>query len=64
MARARRTRRTVVAAPARLALVSAVVGANVIGAGVVLVLSAGALPEGPLADPARVRLINYALFGG
>lgn len=50
--------------PARLALVAAVVVANVIGAGVVLVLAAWVVPEGPVADPGQVRLLNLATFGG
>lgn len=50
--------------PARLALVVVVVVANVIGAGVVLVLAAWVVPEGPLADPAGVRLLNIVFFGG
>jgi adenylate cyclase len=50
--------------PARLALAVVVVLANVIGAGVVLVLATWVLPEGPLDDPTRVRLLNLVTFGG
>ncbi len=49
--------------PVRLALLVAVVVANIVGAGVVLVLSAWVLPNGPLADPATVRLVNLVAFG-
>ncbi|MDT7615739.1 MAG: adenylate cyclase [Pseudonocardiales bacterium] len=59
-----RARRSVLGMPTRLALGAAITLANIIGAGVVLVLAAWVLPEGPLADPGRVRLLNLALFGG
>lgn len=49
--------------PVRLALLVVVVVANVIGAGVVLVLSAWVLPNGPLVDPQRVRALNLITFG-
>jgi adenylate cyclase len=64
MARSTRVRRSVIDWPARIALAVVVVVANVAGAGVVLVLAAWVLPEGPLADPAQVRLINIITFGG
>jgi class 3 adenylate cyclase len=48
----------------RVALAVVVVIANVAGAGVVLVLAAWVLPEGPLSDPATVRLINLLTFCG
>ncbi|WP_346280412.1 adenylate/guanylate cyclase domain-containing protein [Pseudonocardia sp.] len=64
MARSRRVRRWVIDWPARVALAVVVVIANVVGAGVVLVLSAWVLPEGPLADPATVRVLNLVTFGG
>ncbi|MBW0116151.1 adenylate/guanylate cyclase domain-containing protein [Pseudonocardia abyssalis] len=56
-------RRWVVAWPVRVALLFAVVVANIIGAGVVLVLSAWVLPNGPLADPDRTRVVNLIMFG-
>jgi len=60
----RRTRQWVIGLPTRVALAVVVVVANVAGAGVVLVLAAWVLPEGPLADPARVRVLNLVAFGG
>ncbi len=42
---------------------AAVVVANVIGAGVVLVLAAWVVPEGPVADPVGVRVLNLVAFG-
>src|SRR5690606_41815254 len=48
--------------PARVALASVVVFANVGGAAVVFVLAAWVLPEGPLPDPTRVRLLNLVAF--
>jgi adenylate cyclase len=58
-----RKRQWVISWPVRLALLVAVVVANIIGAGVVLVLSAWVLPNGPLADPDGVRLVNLITFG-
>ncbi|MDN5748968.1 MAG: adenylate/guanylate cyclase domain-containing protein, partial [Pseudonocardia sp.] len=58
-----RRRRWVISWPVRLALLVVVVVANVIGAGVVLVLSAWVLPNGPLVDPQRVRVLNLITFG-
>jgi adenylate cyclase len=49
--------------PARVALASVVVFANVGGAAVVFVLAAWVLPEGPLPDPTRVRVLNLVAFG-
>jgi adenylate cyclase len=63
MSRTRRVRRSVIAWPARLALASVVVVANVVGAGVVLVLATFVIPQGDLADPQRVRVLNFAVFG-
>lgn len=63
MARGGRKRRSVIDWPARLALVLVVVVANLTGAGVVLTLAAWVLPEGPLADPAYVRVVNLIAFG-
>ena len=59
-----RARRSVLDLRVRFALAVAVVAANVAGAGVVLVLAAWVLPEGPLEDPGLVRLINLVTFGG
>ncbi|WP_433557239.1 adenylate/guanylate cyclase domain-containing protein [Pseudonocardia xinjiangensis] len=56
--------RSVLDLPTRIALAVVVVVANVAGAGVVLVLAAWVLPEGPLADPATVRMLNIVTFGG
>jgi adenylate cyclase len=50
--------------PARVALAVAVVFANLVGAVVVFALAAWVLPEGPLTDPGRVRLVNIIAFGG
>ena len=58
-----RSRQSVITWPVRLALLVVVVIANIIGAGVVLVLSAWVLPNGPLADPERVRVLNLITFG-
>ena len=55
-------RRWVLDRPARLALAAVVVVANLGGAVVVFVLAAWVLPEGPLADPARVRMLNFDAF--
>jgi adenylate cyclase len=63
MARTRRARRWVIDWPARIALAVAVVVANVVGAAVVFALAAWVMPEGPLADPTAVRLINVVAFG-
>lgn len=59
-----RARRSVLDLRVRFALAVAVVTANVAGAGVVLVLAAWVLPEGPLEDPGLVRLLNLVTFGG
>jgi adenylate cyclase len=48
----------------RLALGVVVVIANLAGAAVVLVLAAWVLPEGPLADPVAVRVLNLVTFCG
>ena len=56
--------RSVLDLPTRIALAVVVVVANVAGAAVVLVLAAWVLPEGPLADPATVRMLNLVAFGG
>jgi adenylate cyclase len=63
MADTRRGRRWVIDWPARVALASVVVLANVAGAAVVFALAAGVLPEGPLTDPGRVRTLNIVAFG-
>jgi adenylate cyclase len=63
MARPRRVRRWVIDWPARIALAVVVVFANVAGAVVVFALAAWVLPEGPLADPARVRALNMLTLG-
>jgi adenylate cyclase len=63
MARSRRVWRWVIDWPARIALAVVVVIANLAGAGVVLVLAVWVLPEGPLADPPRVRMLNLLTFG-
>jgi adenylate cyclase len=63
MARRRRVRRWVIDWPARIALSVVVVLANVVGAAVVFALAAWVLPEGPLADPGRVRALNLVAFG-
>jgi adenylate cyclase len=57
-----RARPSVLGVPARLTLGLAVTAANLAGAAVVLVLAGWVLPEGPLADPGRVRLLNLGLF--
>jgi adenylate cyclase len=57
-----RARPSVLGVPDRLALGLAVTAANLAGAVVVLVLAGWVLPEGPLADPGRVRLLNLGLF--
>ena len=59
-----RSRRWVIGWPARAALAVVMVVANLAGAGVVLVLAVWVLPEGPLPDPAGVRALNLAVFGG
>ncbi|GAA1215866.1 adenylate/guanylate cyclase domain-containing protein [Pseudonocardia alaniniphila] len=48
----------------RISLAVVVLIANLAGAAVVLVLAAWVLPEGPLADPTTVRLINLLTFCG
>jgi adenylate cyclase len=58
-----RGRRWVIDWPARVALAIVVVLANVGGAAVVFVLAAGVLPEGPLTDPGRVRMLNCLALG-
>jgi adenylate cyclase len=58
-----RSRRWVIDWPARVALAVVVVVANLVGACVVLLLAAWVLPEGPLADPQRVRTLNLVVFG-
>lgn len=63
MARARRVRRWVIDWPARIALAVVVVFANLAGAAVVFALAAWVLPEGPLPDPGRVRVVNIIAFG-
>ncbi|HVL84414.1 MAG TPA: adenylate/guanylate cyclase domain-containing protein [Pseudonocardia sp.] len=63
MTRRRSGWRSVVGWPARLALAVVVVVANLVGAGVVLVLSAWVIPTGDLADPGRARAVNFAVFG-
>ncbi|OZM82731.1 adenylate/guanylate cyclase domain-containing protein [Pseudonocardia sp. MH-G8] len=63
MARSRRVRRWVIDWPARIALSVVVVLANVVGAAVVFALAAWVLPEGPLVDPGRVRVLNMIAFG-
>jgi adenylate cyclase len=60
---ASRARQSVIEPPVRAALTAVVVVANLCGAGVVLLLSVWVIPNGPLADPARVRVLNLALFG-
>ncbi|MFD1535002.1 adenylate/guanylate cyclase domain-containing protein [Pseudonocardia aurantiaca] len=59
-----RSRRWVIDWPARAALAVVMVVANLAGSGVVLVLTVWVLPEGPLPDPAGVRALNLAVFGG
>jgi adenylate cyclase len=58
-----RSRRWVIDWPARVALSVATVVANLAGAGVVVLLAAWVLPEGPLPDPGSVRALNLAVFG-
>jgi adenylate cyclase len=58
-----RSRRWVIDRQARVALAVAMVIANLAGAGVVLLLAAWVLPQGPLPDPQRVRALNLAVFG-
>ncbi len=57
-------RRWVIGWPVRLALLVVIVVANLIGAGVVLVLSAFVLPGGTVEDIGRVRVVNLIAFGG
>jgi adenylate cyclase len=57
------SRRWVIDWPARVALAVVVVVANLVGAGVVLLLAAWVLPEGPLPDPTTVRALNLVVFG-
>ncbi|MCX6466561.1 MAG: adenylate/guanylate cyclase domain-containing protein [Pseudonocardiales bacterium] len=59
-----RRRRWVIGWPVRLALLVVIVVANVIGAGVVLVLAAFVLPSGAIEDPVTVRVVNMVAFGG
>jgi adenylate cyclase len=54
--------RFVIDRPTWVALAVVVVIANMAGAVVVLVLAAWVLPEGPLADPATVRVLNIVTF--
>ncbi|MDN5929584.1 MAG: adenylate/guanylate cyclase domain-containing protein [Pseudonocardia sp.] len=57
-------RRWVISWPVRLALLVVVVAENIVGAGVVLVLSGWVLPSGTVADPGAVRVVNLIAFGG
>jgi adenylate cyclase len=62
VASTRRVRRWVIDPPARIALAVVVVFASMSGAVVVFVLAAWVLPEGRLADPAQVRILNVGAF--
>ncbi|WP_232661534.1 adenylate/guanylate cyclase domain-containing protein [Pseudonocardia sp. TRM90224] len=66
MARSKRARarRWVIDVRVRIALGIVVIMGNVGGSAVVFALASWVLPEGPLADPAGVRLLNMALFAG
>lgn len=64
MARDTRRPRPALGVPTRLLVAAVVVVANLVGAGVVLVLAAWVLPEGPIADPARTLVTNLIAFGG
>ena len=64
MARTGPARRWVIDRPERIALAVDMGLANLVGAFVVLVLAAWVLPEGPLAEPARVRALNIAVLAG
>ncbi|MFC5949397.1 adenylate/guanylate cyclase domain-containing protein [Pseudonocardia lutea] len=50
--------------PVRLLLSAAVALANLGGAAVVFVLAAWVVPDGRVADPGQVRLVNIAVFAG
>ncbi|MFP5019369.1 adenylate/guanylate cyclase domain-containing protein [Pseudonocardia phyllosphaerae] len=56
--RATKRRRAVIGWPVRLLLAALVVGANVVGAAVVLVVAGFVLPREQLPDPAGIRLMN------
>ncbi|WP_226370072.1 adenylate/guanylate cyclase domain-containing protein [Pseudonocardia oceani] len=56
-------RRWVIGRRVRAALLSAVILANVIGAGVVLVLSAWVLPSGPVGEESPALVVNLVAFG-